>query len=129
MNNVLALFRRGFAHGRIGTRAQPLRQLCADLDAIGRLRARKRLIIGIHDDIFRAFQPRFNQAVDRIVSCAAHADDLDFRNARKVVCQRLLHGSGRLFPVGTVAVPRPVIIVISEIVDHLFFPPKMLKIL
>ena len=40
-----------------------------------------------------------------------------------------LNGSGRLFPVGTVAVPRPVIIVISEIVDHLFFPPKMLKIL
>ena len=126
LNDVLILFRRGFSHRGIRTRTQTFGELHADLNPVACLGTRKRLIVRIHNDIFRTFQSRFDETIDGVVSRSADADHLDLGNAGKIIGR--FRSRRRRFPVGPRAVSCAVIIV-SEIVEHYFFPPKMLKIL
>ena len=90
---VFVFFRGSAADVGIRARTQPLGEFGADLDLALRARAGKDLRVGIHRDVFRARDPRFDHSVDGIVPRAADADDLDTGFARDLgALRRGLHG-------------------------------------
>ena len=94
---------------RIGAGAEPLGQLRADLELVGRGIELQRLQVGVDDDELDAVEAGGDHAVDGVAAAAADADDLDpgagadLGIERQTQCFVL----GIAGPVSRSAIPRP----------------------
>ena len=77
MIRVGVLERRGTSDVRIGARAEPFRQLAANLQLDRRAIGAERLQIGVGDDELDAVEARAYHPVDGVAAAASDADDLD----------------------------------------------------
>ena len=78
LENFLRVLERGLAADLgVRARAQPFRQLRAQLQLHWRLRKLQRLQVGIGGDEFDALDLRADHAVDGVRSAASHADHFD----------------------------------------------------
>src|SRR4029077_1402655 len=78
LDDFVRVLERGLAtYFRIRPRAQPIRELHADLQLHRRARHAQRLHVGVGDNELDAVHSRIDHAVHRVAAATAHADNLD----------------------------------------------------
>ena len=88
---VPALLRRALALFRIAARAFAAGEFITNMQFIGGLRPKQRLIICIDRDEFHTLHPRLDHPVDRIAATAAHANYLDWYDILRFTCHIEVH--------------------------------------